>query len=72
MGFIGGVFFMAGDCLIYCYKGTTGGEIDPLWVDVAMWRFVLSAILGFIGMFLRMPAYLSFKKMIDESCGKVL
>ncbi|MBR3636938.1 MAG: hypothetical protein IKN45_03350 [Lachnospiraceae bacterium] len=72
LGVIGGVFFMAGDCLIYCYKGTTGGEIDPLWVDVAMWRFVLSAVLGFIGMAFMIPAYLSFKKMIDESCGKVL
>ena len=72
LGVIGGVFFMAGDCLIYCYKGTTGREIDSLWINVAMWRSVLSAILGFIGMFLMIPAYLSFKKMIDESCGKVL
>lgn len=71
-GVAGGAFFMAGDCLIYCYKGTMGGDIDPLWIDVSMWRFVLSAVFGFIGMVLMIPAYVSFKKMIDDSCGRVL
>lgn len=60
LGVIGGIFFMAGDCLIYCYKGNIGAEIDPLWIDVSMWRFVISAIFGFIGMSLMIPAYLSF------------
>jgi hypothetical protein len=72
LGVVGGVFFIAGDCLIYCYEGTLGGDIDPLWNGVSMWRFVLSAVLGFIGMVLMIPAYISFKKMIDISCGRVL
>lgn len=72
LGVIGGIFFMAGDCLIFCYKGNIGAEIDPLWIDVSMWRFVISAIFGFIGMSLMIPAYLSFKKMIDDTCGGLL
>ena len=72
LGVIGGLFFMAGDCLIFCYKGNTGVEIDPLWLDVSMWRFVLSAVFGFIGMALMIPAYFSFKKMIDDTCGGLL
>ena len=72
LGVIGGVFFMAGDCLIYCFQGSTWQDIEPLWINVPMWRFVLSAIFGFIGMSLMIPAYLSFKKMIDDTCGGVL
>ena len=36
LGVVGGVFFIAGDCLIYCYEGTLGGDIDPLWNGVSI------------------------------------
>ena len=72
LGFIGGIFFMIGDCLIFCYKGYSNADIDPLWSEVAEWRFVLSAWLGFLGMALMLPAFYSYYKMIEETCGKIL
>lgn len=30
MGFIGGIHFMTGDCRIFCYKGYSNLDIDPL------------------------------------------
>ena len=52
LGVIGGIFFMAGDCLIYCYKGNIGAEIDPLWIDVSMWRFIDGEVLDICGSYL--------------------
>ena len=72
MGFIGGILFVIGDCLLYCYKGYRDLGIDPKWIEVGEWRFVLSAWLGFVGMALMLPAFYSYYKMIEETCGKVL
>ncbi|MCR5356928.1 MAG: hypothetical protein K6E63_05935 [Lachnospiraceae bacterium] len=72
MGFVGGIIFVIGDCLLYCYKGYSDLGIDPLWIEVDEWRFVLSAWLGFTGMVLMLPAFYSYYKMIEETCGKVL
>ncbi len=72
MGFVGGIIFVIGDCLLYCYKGYSDLGIDPLWIEVDEWRFVLSAWLGFAGMILMLPAFYSYYKMIEETCGKVL
>ena len=72
LGFLGGLLFVAGDCLIYCFKGNTGADIEPLWSNVSEWRFILSAVLGFVGMILMLPAMLSFYRMIDRTCGKIL
>ena len=35
------------------------------------WRFVLSAILGFVGMALMLPAGVSVYRMVADRCGKV-
>ena len=72
LGFIGGIFFMTGDCLIFCYKGFSNADIEPLWSGVAEWRFVLSAWLGFAGMAFMLPAFYSFYRMIEATCGRVL
>jgi len=72
MGFIGGIVFVIGDCLLYCYKGYSGLGVDSKWIEVDEWRFILSAWLGFAGMILMLPAFYSYYKMIEETCGKVL
>lgn len=72
LGVLGGLLFVAGDCLIYCFEGNSGADIEPLWANVAEWRFILSAIFGFAGMMLMLPAMLSFYRMIDRTCGKIL
>lgn len=70
LGVLGGVLFMIGDCLIYCYKGFENAGIDPLWSRVGEWRFILSTWLGFVGMALLLPAFLSFYAMVVTTCGK--
>lgn len=70
LGVIGGVLFMTGDCLIFCYEGLGASYVQPLWAQMPEWRFVLSAILGFIGMALMLPAGISVYRMIADSCGK--
>ena len=67
LGVIGGVLFMTGDCLIFCYEGLGASGVQPLWAQMPEWRFVLSAILGFIGMALMLPAGISVYRMIADS-----
>ncbi len=55
-----------------CFHIISDLGIDPLWIEVNEWRFVLSAWLGFAGMILMLPAFYSYYKMIEETCGKVL
>lgn len=71
LGMAGGVLFMVGDCLIFCCEGLGASGVQPLWAQMPEWRFVLSAVLGFIGTALMLPAGLSVYRMIAESCGKV-
>ncbi len=70
LGMIGGVLFMVGDCLIYCYEGLGTSGVQPLWAQMPEWRFVISAILGFIGMALMLPAGVSVYRMTADRCGK--
>lgn len=71
LGVVGGVLFMIGDCLIYCYEGLGISGVQPMWAEMPEWRFVLSAVLGFMGMALMLPAGLSVYRMIADCCGKV-
>ena len=70
LGVVGGALFMIGDCLIYCYEGLGASGVQPLWAEMPEWRFVISAILGFIGMALMLPAGVSVYRMIADCCGK--
>lgn len=70
LGVAGGAMFMVGDCLIFCYEGLGSSGVQPLWAQMPEWRFVLSAILGFIGMALMLPAGASVYRMIADRCGK--
>ena len=72
LGSIGAVFFMVGDCLLYCKSGLSNSTVEPLWADMSEQRFVISAVLGFIGMSLMLPACVSFYRMTAEVCGKVV
>lgn len=74
MGFVGGLLFVVGDGLFYWYAGnnSNGIDVDPLWAGLPEWRFVLSYVLGFAGMILMLPAFVSFYKMIAATCGRVL
>lgn len=63
--------FMIGDCLIYCYEGLGTSGVQLLWAELSEWRFVFSAILGFIGVALMLPAGVSVYRMITDCCGKV-
>ena len=58
-GSIGGIFFMAGDCLLYCKAGLSNSTVEPLWAEMSEQRFIISAVLGFIGMSLMLPACIS-------------
>lgn len=71
-GFIGALLFMTGDCLIYCKTGLDNSTVEPLWVEMSEQRFIISAVLGFIGMSLMLPAFLSFYRMIADTCGKAV
>ena len=70
LGAVGGVLFMIGHCLIYCYEGLGTSGVQPLWAEMSEQRFVLSAILGFVGMALMLPAWVSVYGMIADNCGK--
>ena len=72
LGVLGGIAFMIGDCLLFCYPGYTNADIDPLWSGVSEWRFICSAWLGFLGMSLMLPAFLSFYLMISKTCGRIM
>ena len=51
LGFLGGVVFMIGDCLLYVYPGRDPAlDIDPVFASMPAWRSNVSAFLGFIGM----------------------
>ena len=71
-GFIGALFFMVGDCLLYCKAGLSNSTVEPLWAEMSEQRFIISAVLGFIGMSLMLPACVSFYRMTAEVCGKVV
>ena len=71
-GFIGALLFMTGDCLIYCKTGLNNSSVEPLWSEMSEQRFIISAVLGFIGMSLMLPACLSFYRMIADTCGKAV
>lgn len=74
MGFVGGLLFVVGDGLLYWYAGNSGNgtDVDPLWAGLPEWRFVLSFVLGFAGMILMLPAFVSFYRMIAATFGRVL
>ncbi|WP_365699129.1 DUF6796 family protein [Ruminococcus sp.] len=69
-GLLGGIVFMVGDCLLFCYEGAQDKTVEPAWADMAEWRFVASAVLGFVGMTLMLPAFIAFYKMIAACCGR--
>ena len=71
-GSIGGIFFMAGDCLLYCKAGLSNSTVEPLWAEMSEQRFIISAVLGFIGMSLMLPACISFYRMIAATCPKAI
>ena len=73
LGFIGGVLFMIGDCLLYVYPGRDAHlDIDPVFESMPAWRFTASAFLGFIGMALMLFGFQSLYEMTKKVCGKVL
>ena len=43
LGVIGGIFFMAGDCLIYCYKGNI--RLSSIYQAVKSQKRFLTAVL---------------------------
>ena len=71
-GSIGGIFFMAGDCLLYCKAGLSNSTVEPLWAEMSEQRFIISAVLGFIGMSLMLPACICFYRMIAATCPKAI
>ncbi len=72
LGLVGAVFFMAGDCLIFCKAGLTDQTVEPLWAQMAEQRFIISTVLGFIGMVLMLPAWISFRRMIADTCKRAV
>ena len=70
-GFAGAVLFMIGDCLLYIYPGRDARiDIDPVFVDMPVWRFTVSAFLGFMGMALMLFGFQSLYLMTKKVCGK--
>ena len=73
IGFLGGVLFMAGDLLLYIFPGRdTELDVDPVFIDMPVWRFTGSAFLGLIGMALMLIGFQSFYAMTRKVCGKVM
>ena len=71
LGFLGGVAFMIGDCLLYIYPGRYPAEdIDPVFAAMPAWRFTASAFLGILGMALMLFGFQSLYAMTREVCGK--
>lgn len=72
LGFAGAVLFMIGDCLLYVYPGRVADmDIDPVFADMPVWRFTVSALLGFLGMALMLFGFQSLYSMTKKVCGKV-
>ncbi len=46
LGVIGGVLFMTGDCLIFCYEGLGSSGVQPLWAQMPEWGFVLDEFMS--------------------------
>ena len=71
LGLLGGVFFMAGDCLLYVYpKRDTALNVDPVFSEMPVWRFTVSALLGVIGMGCMLFGTQSLYAMTKNVCGK--
>jgi hypothetical protein len=71
VGFIGAVLFMIGDCLLYVYPGRNMDlDIDPIFSEMPVWRFTVSAFLGFFGMAFMLFGFQSLYSMTKRVCGK--
>lgn len=71
LGMLGGVFFMAGDCLLYVYPGRDADlDIDPVFAEMPVWRFTVSALLGMIGMSFMLFGFYSLYSMTKAVCGR--
>lgn len=65
-GFFGALMFMTGDCLIYCKAGLTNTYFEPLWAEMSEQRFIISAVLGFIGMSLMLYIMKAFDIIVQD------
>jgi len=73
LGVIGGVLFMTGDCLLYVFPGRDpAADIDPVFASMPVWRFMLSAFLGLIGMAFMLFGFQSLYSMTKNVCGRVM
>jgi len=73
LGFIGAVLFMVGDCLLYVYPGRNMNlDIDPIFAQMPVWRFTVSAFCGFFGMAFMLFGFQSLYSMAQKVCGKFM
>lgn len=71
LGLIGGVLFMIGDCLLFVYPDRdTALDVDPVFAEMPVWRFTVSALLGVIGMGFMLFGFQSLYAMTKAVCGK--
>ncbi len=62
---------MIGDCLLYIYPGRDAHiDIDPVFAEMPVWRFTVSAFFGFMGMALMLFGFQSLYQMTKKVCGK--
>ena len=73
MGIAGPFLFGVGDWLIYLYPGLVfGKDIQPLWIEMPIYRFIGSAWCGFIGGIIMMfGAYSAYRAIRNELGDKV-
>ncbi len=73
LGFIGAVLFMIGDCLLYVYPGRDMNlDIDPIFAEMPVWRFTVSAFCGFFGMAFMLFGFQSLYSMTQKVCGRIM
>ncbi len=70
LGFIGGLLFAIGDCLVYMtpnIKNANGIFTD--WEQMGMWRFSASVYLGCFGSILLIIGFHSLYKVVQVNCS---
>ena len=70
MGFLGAMFFVAGDWLIFVYPGRNPElNVDKVYALMPVWRFQTSTVLGWLGMGGILFGFYSLYCLVKELCG---
>lgn len=71
IGFVGAIVFMIGDWFLFLYPGRQINRIaDPVLQQMPLWRFIVSAWCGCVGMACMLFGFNSLYKLVAEFAGR--